>query len=88
MLAVIGRQRRGRRARSSDQLTGDELVASVLLLHGLHPVDLETRVRGALEKTRPYLKSHGGNVELVGIDERAPCGSGCRAAATAAPRRP
>ena len=52
-----------------DQLTRDELVASVLLLYDLHPVDLETRVRGALEKTRPYLKSHGGNVELVGIDE-------------------
>ena len=51
-----------------DQLTRDDLVASVLLLHDLHPVDLETRVLGALEKTRPYLKSHGGNVELVGID--------------------
>jgi Fe-S cluster biogenesis protein NfuA/nitrite reductase/ring-hydroxylating ferredoxin subunit len=40
-----------------------------LLLHDLHPVDLPTRVLGALENTRPYLKSHGGNVELVGIDE-------------------
>jgi Fe-S cluster biogenesis protein NfuA/nitrite reductase/ring-hydroxylating ferredoxin subunit len=50
------------------QLAGDDLVASVLLLHDLHPEDIETRVRGALEKTRPYLKSHGGNVELVGID--------------------
>lgn len=52
-----------------DQLARDEVVASVLLLHDLHPVDLETRVRGALEKTRPYLKTHGGNVELVGIDD-------------------
>lgn len=52
-----------------DQLARDEAVASVLLLHDLHPVDLETRVRGALEKSRPYLKTHGGNVELVGIDE-------------------
>jgi Fe-S cluster biogenesis protein NfuA/nitrite reductase/ring-hydroxylating ferredoxin subunit len=51
-----------------DSLTSDDLVASVLLLHDLHPADLETRVRGALEKTRPYLKSHDGNVELVGID--------------------
>jgi Fe-S cluster biogenesis protein NfuA len=52
-----------------DQLSRDELVASVLLLYDLHPVDLDTRVRGALEKSRPYLKSHGGNVELVAIDE-------------------
>ncbi len=52
-----------------DQLARDEVVASVLLLHDLHPVDLETRVLGALEKSRPYLKTHGGNVELVRIDE-------------------
>jgi Fe-S cluster biogenesis protein NfuA/nitrite reductase/ring-hydroxylating ferredoxin subunit len=68
MLAVIGRNGAAG-ATIVDQLTRDELVASVLLLYDLHPVDLETRVRGALEKTRPYLKSHGGNVELVGIDE-------------------
>jgi Fe-S cluster biogenesis protein NfuA/nitrite reductase/ring-hydroxylating ferredoxin subunit len=52
-----------------DQLAREELVANVLLLYDLHPQDLETRVRNALDKTRPYLKSHGGNVELVGIDE-------------------
>jgi len=51
-----------------ESLTRDDLVASVLLLHDLHPDDLETRVLGALEKTRPYLQSHGGNVELAGID--------------------
>ena len=54
--------------RLADQFTEDGLVASLLLLYGLHPKDLETRVRGALDKTRPYLKSHGGNVELVEID--------------------
>jgi Fe-S cluster biogenesis protein NfuA len=50
-----------------DELARDELVGAVLLLHGLHPVDLETRVRQALEKVRPLLKSHGGNVELLGL---------------------
>jgi Fe-S cluster biogenesis protein NfuA len=50
-----------------DSFTRDELVANVLLLHGLHPDDLDTRVRGALETVRPYLNSHGGNVELVEI---------------------
>ena len=43
----------------------DDLVASMLLLHGLHPDDIETRVRRGIEKVRPYLKSHGGDVELA-----------------------
>src|SRR5262249_34063453 len=46
-----------------DSLAEDELVASVLLLHGIHPLDLETRVRQALDNVRPLLRSHGGNVE-------------------------
>lgn len=50
-----------------ESLAQDEIVRNVLLLYGLHPVDLETRVRSALEKTRPYLRSHGGNVELMEI---------------------
>lgn len=52
-----------------DKFASDGLVQSVLLLYGLHPVDLETRVLRAIEKTRPYLRSHGGNVELVKIDD-------------------
>ncbi|MGI8586605.1 MAG: NifU family protein [Chloroflexia bacterium] len=51
------------------EFAGDGLVSSLLLLHGLHPLDLETRVTQALDKVRPYLASHGGNVELVGVEE-------------------
>ncbi|MBA2712951.1 MAG: NifU family protein [Rubrobacteraceae bacterium] len=47
----------------------DELVSHLLLLHGLHPLDVETRVAQALEEVRPYLQSHGGNVELLGVEE-------------------
>jgi Fe-S cluster biogenesis protein NfuA len=47
----------------------DGLVASLLLLHGLHPVDLESRVRMALDAVRPMLKSHGGGVELLGVED-------------------
>jgi Fe-S cluster biogenesis protein NfuA len=43
----------------------NDLVASVLLLHGLHPDPFETRVLRALDKVRPYLRTHGGNVEFV-----------------------
>lgn len=50
-----------------DQLGRDDLVANMLLLHGLHPLDLDTRVRDALDRVRPDLQSHGGDVELVEI---------------------
>jgi Fe-S cluster biogenesis protein NfuA/nitrite reductase/ring-hydroxylating ferredoxin subunit len=57
------------RERTFDAFAEDELVSHLLLLHGLHPLDLETRVVRALEEVRPYLQSHGGNVELLGIEE-------------------
>ena len=50
-------------------LAEDELVAHLLFLHDLHPVPLEQRVLGALEEVRPYLESHGGGVELVGLED-------------------
>ena len=53
----------------ADALAGDELVAPLLILHGLHPVPLERRVLGALDEVRPYLETHGGNVELLGVEE-------------------
>ncbi len=56
------------RDRIFEAFAGDELVSHLLLLHGLHPLDLETRGVGALEEVRPYLRSHGGNVELLGVE--------------------
>jgi Fe-S cluster biogenesis protein NfuA len=52
-----------------DNLGRDDLVGSLLLLYGLHPLDLETRVIQALEKLSPYMRTHGGKVELIGINE-------------------
>lgn len=52
-------------------LAGDELVSSLLLVHGLHPDGLETRVARALDGVRPMLASHGGDVELLDIDADA-----------------
>jgi Fe-S cluster biogenesis protein NfuA/nitrite reductase/ring-hydroxylating ferredoxin subunit len=51
-----------------DRLVEDELVASLLVLHDLHPKDTETRVVEALEQVRPSLGSHAGGVELLGVD--------------------
>jgi Fe-S cluster biogenesis protein NfuA/nitrite reductase/ring-hydroxylating ferredoxin subunit len=50
-------------------LAGDELVEHLLLLHGIHPVGVEARVREALDGVRPYLGSHGGDVELLGVED-------------------
>jgi len=47
----------------------DELVASLLLVHGLHPESLDNRVEAALVSVRPFLAQHGGDVELLGLDE-------------------
>lgn len=46
----------------------DDLIASLLLVHGLHPHDVERRVEDALDSVRPYLGSHGGDVHLLGVD--------------------
>ena len=52
-----------------DRLAADDLVASLLVLHGLHPLNVETRIARALDRVRPYLGSHGGNVNLLGVNE-------------------
>jgi Fe-S cluster biogenesis protein NfuA/nitrite reductase/ring-hydroxylating ferredoxin subunit len=48
-------------------LADDDLVASLLLVHGLHPHDVATRVRRALDEVRPYLGSHGGDVSFLDV---------------------
>jgi hypothetical protein len=51
----------------ADRLANDELVASLLLLHGLHPWPVVERVRQALERARPQLATVG-SVSLVGVE--------------------
>ncbi len=52
----------------AQRLVDDELVGSLLVAHGLHPDDVETRVERALESVRPFLAEHDGDVELLEID--------------------
>jgi Fe-S cluster biogenesis protein NfuA/nitrite reductase/ring-hydroxylating ferredoxin subunit len=52
----------------AERLADDELVAHLLLMHGLHPVALGDRIGAALAEVRPYLESHGGDVELLGVE--------------------
>jgi len=51
------------------RLVDDELVASLLVVHDLHPDGLVARVAGALDSVRPFLAEHGGDVELLDVDE-------------------
>jgi Fe-S cluster biogenesis protein NfuA len=53
------------------QFGSDELISSLLLLYGLHPLDLRSRVMGALEKARVQLEPHGLHVELLEVNESA-----------------
>lgn len=50
------------------EMAGDEVVGHLLLLHDLHPLDLRERVLVALDEVRPYLRTHGGGVELLGVE--------------------
>src|SRR6202035_2123855 len=57
ILEVIGQS--GESGKSIiDTFARDGVVKSVLLLYGLHPVDLKTRILEALEKVHPYMRSH------------------------------
>jgi Fe-S cluster biogenesis protein NfuA len=54
-----------------DRLGRDSLVSSVLILYGLHPEDLETRVVKAVDRVRPQLRKQGCEVELLSVNDGA-----------------
>jgi hypothetical protein len=69
-----------------ERLAEDELVASLLIVHGLHPYDVETRARQALDGLRLELAAQGVSVELTAADQTGvrlllTGASGCGAAA-------
>ena len=51
----------------AETFAADDLVASLLLVHGIHPHGIERRVADALDSVRPYLGSHGGDVHLLEV---------------------
>jgi Fe-S cluster biogenesis protein NfuA/nitrite reductase/ring-hydroxylating ferredoxin subunit len=52
-----------------DALTRDPLVASLLVLHDLHPLSTDERIQQALDQVRPYLGSHAGGVQYLGVTD-------------------
>lgn len=54
-----------------DKLSREPLVSSLLVLHGLHPDDFETRVTSAVERLRLRLRKQDVEVELLQVSEAA-----------------
>ena len=54
--------------RTIDDLGRDPLVSSLLVLYGLHPLDVESRVAQAVERVRPLVRKGGGELDLLGIE--------------------
>lgn len=52
-----------------DRLGRDPLVSSVLVLYGLHPEDVDSRVQRALERVKPQLRKQGCEVETLELRE-------------------
>jgi Fe-S cluster biogenesis protein NfuA/nitrite reductase/ring-hydroxylating ferredoxin subunit len=62
ILALVGDE-------AAREFADDGVVASLLLIHDLYPVPLEERVAEALAGVRPYMESHGGDVQLLSLEE-------------------
>jgi Fe-S cluster biogenesis protein NfuA len=54
--------------RTIDDLGREPLVSSLLVLYGLHPLDVESRVAQAVERVRPQVRKGGGELDLLGIE--------------------
>ncbi len=52
-----------------DKLGRDSMVSSVLVLYGLHPEDIDSRVVHGIERVKPQLRKQGCEVELLGLSE-------------------
>lgn len=52
-----------------DAWARDDRIASVLLLHSLHPWALRRRVEGAMAKVQPLVEAQQGSLELVSVCE-------------------
>ena len=52
-----------------EALAADDTVALLLSLHGLHPQDLGSRVRRAIDELRPRLLADGVAIDLEHVDD-------------------
>jgi hypothetical protein len=70
MMEIIFAQGSGG-AEAIDRLARDRVVSSLLVLHGLHPDDFETRVKHAVEEVSARLRKQEVEVRLVAIEQNS-----------------
>jgi Fe-S cluster biogenesis protein NfuA len=51
-----------------DDLGRDPFVSSLLILYGIHPLDLDSRILQAVERVQPQVRKGGGELDLVSSD--------------------
>ena len=68
LLTILHAELGERSAPVFERLCEDQLVETLLCLHGLHPIALEERIDAALESVRPYFKSHKGDMQVSRIE--------------------
>jgi nitrite reductase/ring-hydroxylating ferredoxin subunit/Fe-S cluster biogenesis protein NfuA len=51
-----------------DAAAGDDVIYTVLRQHDIIKPSIESRVEKALQKVRPHLATHGGDIEIVAIE--------------------
>lgn len=52
-----------------DRLGQDPMVGSLLVLYGLHPETLETRVAKAVQRLEPKLRKDGAVIQLLAVED-------------------
>ncbi|MEV0301022.1 hypothetical protein [Streptomyces prasinus] len=77
VLDLLGRDPGRPAGEVRDALLGDELVASLLVLHGLHPDDVPTRVARALSAVPHAVESAGFDPATGGLRLRLTGSGGC-----------
>jgi hypothetical protein len=70
-IAELAREHGG--AAMLEAFVRDPAIAGALLLHKLHPVPVELRVRGAVEALTPMLTAQGGHVLALEVAGAAVC---------------
>ena len=58
---------------SKEDWARDHLVSSLLLLHGLHPIPPEERVRTAIANVRSKLRAVGADIEIAEVSDTHVC---------------
>jgi Fe-S cluster biogenesis protein NfuA/nitrite reductase/ring-hydroxylating ferredoxin subunit len=69
LLQLIDALHRPALARIADGDLDHPLVHALLGMYGLEALEPEVLAEEALDEVRPYIESHGGEVELLGVDD-------------------